>query len=47
VVLPNFNDDYAGKGPDVGAFERDRATITFGVPVERPSAPGVVWILER
>jgi hypothetical protein len=30
VVLPNFNDDYAGKAPDLGAFESGRPPIRFG-----------------
>jgi hypothetical protein len=28
--LPNFNDDYAGKAPDLGAFELGRPPIRFG-----------------
>ncbi len=30
VKLPNFNDDYAGKAPDLGAFEAGRPPIRFG-----------------
>lgn len=30
VRLPNFNDDYAGKMPDLGAFELGRPPIRFG-----------------
>ncbi|MFH1715931.1 MAG: right-handed parallel beta-helix repeat-containing protein [Planctomycetota bacterium] len=30
VRLPNFNDDYAGKAPDLGAFEVGRPPIRFG-----------------
>lgn len=30
VKLPNFNDDYAGKAPDLGAFEVGRPPIKFG-----------------
>jgi len=30
VVIPNFNDDYAGKAPDLGAFEVGRPPIRFG-----------------
>jgi hypothetical protein len=30
VKLPNFNDDYAGKAPDLGAFELGRPPIRFG-----------------
>ena len=28
--LPNFNDDFAGTGPDIGAFEQGRAPLQFG-----------------
>lgn len=31
VVLPNFNDDYRGAGPDCGAQERGKAPLSFGV----------------
>jgi len=30
VVIANFNDDYAGKAPDLGAFELGRPPIRFG-----------------
>jgi len=30
IVLPNFNDDYAGEGPDLGAFEVGRPPLKFG-----------------
>ncbi|MBN1805760.1 MAG: hypothetical protein JW837_10950 [Sedimentisphaerales bacterium] len=30
VKLPNFNDDFAGKAPDLGAFELGRPPIRFG-----------------
>ena len=30
VKLPNFNDDYAGEAPDLGAFELGRPPIRFG-----------------
>jgi hypothetical protein len=30
VTIPNFNDDYAGKAPDLGAFELGRPPIRFG-----------------
>ncbi len=30
VVIPNFNDDYAGKAPDIGAFELGRPPVRFG-----------------
>ena len=38
VKLPNFNDDYAGKAPDLGAFELGRPPIRFG-----RRAAGNVW----
>jgi len=31
VLLPNFNDGYAGEGPDIGAHEADTALMEFGV----------------
>ncbi len=34
--LPNFNDDFTGAGPDIGAYETDRPALRFG----RESAPG-------
>jgi hypothetical protein len=30
IRIPNFNDDYAGKAPDLGAFELGRPPIRFG-----------------
>ena len=30
VLLPNFNDDYAGRGPDLGAFEVGKPPLKFG-----------------
>jgi hypothetical protein len=30
LVIANFNDDYAGKGPDLGAFEAGRPPLKFG-----------------
>ncbi|MBN2411675.1 right-handed parallel beta-helix repeat-containing protein [candidate division KSB1 bacterium] len=30
VVLPNFNDNYTGQAPDLGAFEVDRPPLKFG-----------------
>ncbi len=30
VVIPGFNDDFAGDAPDLGAFERGGAPIRFG-----------------
>lgn len=29
-VLPNFNDGFAGKAPDLGAFEVGRPPLQFG-----------------
>jgi hypothetical protein len=36
VRLPGFNDDYAGDGPDIGAYENGRPALRFG----REAAPG-------
>jgi len=30
IRLPNFNDDFAGEAPDLGAFERGRPPLKFG-----------------
>jgi hypothetical protein len=30
AILPNFNDDFAGKAPDLGAFESGRPPLEFG-----------------
>ena len=30
AVLPNFNDNYTGKGPDIGAYEAGAAPMEFG-----------------
>ena len=30
VVLPNFNDDYTGKAPDLGCFEYGRSLPHYG-----------------
>jgi hypothetical protein len=38
VRLANFNDDYAGKAPDLGAFELGRPPIRFG-----RRAKGNIW----
>jgi hypothetical protein len=38
VRIPNFNDDYAGKAPDLGAFELGRPPIRFG-----RRAVGDIW----
>jgi hypothetical protein len=33
--LPNFNDGYTGKGPDLGAHESDTPLMQFGVDADR------------
>ncbi|KPL06453.1 hypothetical protein AMJ85_10495 [candidate division BRC1 bacterium SM23_51] len=38
AVIPGFNDDYAGKAPDLGAFELGRPPLRFG-----RRAGGTVW----
>jgi hypothetical protein len=38
IKLPNFNDNYVGKGPDLGAFELGGPPIRFG-----RRAPGNFW----
>ncbi len=30
IVIPNFNDHYTGRAPDLGAFEVDRPPLKFG-----------------
>lgn len=35
VVIPNFNDGFAGKAPDVGAFEAGSRPMEFGVNAYR------------
>ncbi len=30
ILIPGFNDDYKGKGPDLGAFERENPPLKFG-----------------
>jgi hypothetical protein len=35
VRLPNFNDDYTGQGPDLGAHEADTTVMQFGVDAYR------------
>ncbi len=39
VRLPGFNDDFSGKGPDLGAFERGRPPLVFGRQGLRPGSP--------
>jgi len=44
ALLPNFNDDFVGLGPDVGAYERGLPPLEFGVDAyrttSRPATPG-------
>ncbi|HEV7405502.1 MAG TPA: hypothetical protein VGO11_21335 [Chthoniobacteraceae bacterium] len=35
-VIPNFNDGFAGKAPDVGAFEAGSSPMEFGVKAHLP-----------
>ncbi|MBI1390378.1 MAG: hypothetical protein GC154_18225 [bacterium] len=42
VRLANFNDDYAGAAPDLGAFESDRPPLRFGRRAQ-PDAPRAPW----
>jgi hypothetical protein len=35
AVIPNFNDDFHGKAPDMGAFEAGSAPMEFGVNAYR------------
>jgi len=37
VVIPNFNDDYQGAAPDVGAHEAGSPRMEFGVDAHRPA----------
>ncbi len=36
IVLPNINDGYAGKAPDLGAYERGRPLPVYGPRKENP-----------
>ena len=36
IIIPGFNDDYKGKGPDVGAYEGGNPPIKFGRHVIEP-----------
>ena len=36
--IPNFNDDYRGAGPDIGAHEAGSPPMRFGVGASRPPA---------
>jgi hypothetical protein len=38
VVLPNINDDFAGRAPDLGALELGRPVPIYGPRVDLPSA---------
>jgi hypothetical protein len=40
VVIPNFNDGFRGRAPDIGAFEAGSAPMEFGVNANRP-LPGL------
>jgi hypothetical protein len=31
IIIPNFNDDYTGRAPDMGAFETGQPPMEFGV----------------
>jgi hypothetical protein len=31
VIIPNFNDDYTGKAPDIGAQEAGSPPMKFGI----------------
>ncbi len=35
VVIPNFNDGFRGRAPDIGAFEAGSAPLEFGVNAYR------------
>jgi hypothetical protein len=37
VKIPNFNDDFRGAGPDIGAHEAGSPPLKFGVGAARPS----------
>lgn len=39
VALPNFNDGFAGAGPDIGAQEAGSAPMEFGVNAYRSAKP--------
>jgi hypothetical protein len=41
IRIPNFNDGFAGKAPDIGAFERGRPPLKFGR--EGQSFPPAPW----
>jgi hypothetical protein len=30
LIIPNFNDDFTGQGPDLGAFEAGKPPLKFG-----------------
>jgi len=36
VLIPGFNDDFKGKGPDLGAFERENSPLKFGRHAQEP-----------
>ncbi len=37
IHIPNFNDDYTGKAPDLGAFELGRPPLRFGRRAQLPN----------
>jgi len=37
VRLPNFNDNFTGSGPDVGAAETGRPAMRFGIKGATPA----------
>jgi hypothetical protein len=40
IIIPNFNDNYQGKGPDLGAFEAGNPPLKFGrIANSRERAP--------
>ncbi|MHC4682044.1 MAG: right-handed parallel beta-helix repeat-containing protein, partial [Planctomycetota bacterium] len=39
VLIPGFNDDYKGKAPDMGAFERGNPPIKFGRDAQGRTVP--------
>jgi hypothetical protein len=37
IIIPNFNDDFRGRAPDMGAFEAGAEIMKFGVQADRPN----------
>ena len=48
-LIPNFNDDYIGKAPDIGAHEAGEAPMEFGVQASYLKPSGLVgyWPLDE